>query len=36
VQLELPALHAGSEVAQIPYLLPREPDIPQGRVVGGE
>src|SRR5918997_6381609 len=28
VKLELPALHAGGEVAQVPYLLPREPDLP--------
>jgi hypothetical protein len=36
VQLELSAPHARREVAQVTNLLPREPDLPQNLVLGGE
>ena len=36
VKLELPAMNAGGEVAEVRYLLPREPDPPQDIILGGE
>jgi hypothetical protein len=36
VKLELPAMNAGGEVAEVRYLLPREPDSPQYIILGGE
>ncbi|HET6885537.1 MAG TPA: hypothetical protein VFH32_04880, partial [Rubrobacteraceae bacterium] len=35
-KLELPAMNAGGEVAEVRYLLPREPDPPQDIILGGE